>query len=180
MEVFGIPFQELVFSIFLPFLLFYLLFYALLRKSKILGDAKNLDAMTALVLSAIVIFSAYASGIINYMATIGVGIAIASFVAIFIFGTMSTAAHKIKSYRTGEAFKTEDEKKFDAAKENANRIWEKIKKSIPKVDPSDLNQLQGQIKILEELASKLHKDLDIELPWYVEYKQLLKELAKGG
>jgi hypothetical protein len=180
MDVFGIPVQELIFSVFLPFLLFYILFYALLRKSKVLGDVKSLNASTALVLAGIVISSAYAIGIIQYITSIGVMLAIVAFVAVFWYGTAATAARKLESYRTGEAFKTEDEKKFDKAKDNANTLWERVKKQFPKVDPHDFTQLQEQVKILESLATKLGKDLAVELPWYPEYKEIVKQVVKGG
>ena len=180
MEVLGIPLQELIFSIFLPFVLFYVLFYALLRKSKILGDAKNLDMITALVLSAIVISSVYSLNIIQYLTNISVAVAIAAFAALFIYGTLNIAIKKGKEYKTGEAFKTEDEKTFDKAKEHATKRWEEVKKALPKIDPSKLVSLQEQVKVLEKLAPKLKKELIVELPWYPEYKLLMEKLEKGG
>lgn len=172
MEVFGIPFQELLFSIFLPFLLFYVLFYALLRKSKILGDVRSLNVATALVLSALVVSSLYPLGIIPYLANTAMAVAVASFVALFVYGIISLTIRKGKEYKTGEAFKSEEEKKFDKAVANATEKWERVKEQLPKPDPVKVAALREQVKILEELAKKLNKDLRVEIPWYSEYEAI--------
>jgi hypothetical protein len=169
MEVFGISMQELIFSIFLPFVLFYLLFFALLRKSKILGENKNLDAITALVLSGLVITSMYSLGITRYLANFGAAVAVACFAALFIYGTIKMTLTKGWEYSTEE-----DRKRFEELKKKGEELLGKLPK-----DPSLLPALDNIVKELEILAKKLKKDLS-DVEWYSKYKEYKKSLEKGG
>jgi uncharacterized membrane protein YbhN (UPF0104 family) len=169
MDVFGISMQELIFSIFLPFVLFYVLFYALLRKSKILGENKSLDAVTALVFSAIVITSMYSLGITQYLANFSAAVAVACFAALFIYGTIRMTLTKGWEYATEG-----DRKRFEELKKKGQELLEKLPK-----DPSLLPALDNIAKELETLAKKLKKDLS-DVEWYSKYKEYKKSLEKGG
>jgi len=170
MDVFGISMQELIFSIFLPFVLFYVLFYALLRKSKILGENKSLDAVTALVFSAIVITSMYSLGITQYLANLSAAVAVACFAALFIYGTIRMTLTKGWEYATEG-----DRKRFEELSKKGEELLEKLSKG----DSSALPALENVVKELEVLAKKLKKDLD-QIEWYKRYNDLKKRLKEGG
>jgi hypothetical protein len=168
--------SELVFNFLLPFLLFYVLFFALLEKTKILGEkARKFNAMVALSLSGIGMISIYSLGLVSYITWIIVGTMFLTFFTLFIYGILSYAAKKTAEYYTGEAFLTKEEKEFEAGKRSANALWEKLKEAIAKKDEERIKilipQLDSIMKNLEELAPKLKKTLSTELPWYEEYKK---------
>jgi hypothetical protein len=172
-----VEFSELVFNFLLPFLLFYTLFFALLEKTKVLGEkARKFNAIAALSLSGIGIISIYSLGMTSYLSLIAVGTMLLAFFALFVYGILSYSVKKTKEYYTGEAFLTKEEKEFEAGKRNANALWEKLKKAQEERDERAIRilvpQLEAQVKNLEELAAKLKKSLSAELPWYEEYKKL--------
>jgi Ca2+/Na+ antiporter len=166
MNIFGISIQDFIFSIFLPLVLFYLIFYALLRKSKVLGENKSLDAITALVLSALVVFGIYSLNTTQYLVNTSVAVAIACFIALFIYGTLKITLKKGLEYS-----KEEDTKRFEEIKRKGAELWEKFSK-----DPSLLPSLESLAKELAVLAKKLNKDPN-EIEWY---KNLKRYLEKGG
>jgi hypothetical protein len=169
--------SELVFNFLLPFLLFYALFFALLEKTKILGEkARKFNAIIALSISGIGMISIYSLGLISYLTWIVAGTMVLTFFALFVFGVLSYSTKKTREYYTGEAFLTKEEKEFEAGKRNADSLWKMIKEAEEKKDEEKIKtlipQLDSQIKNLEELAKKLNKVLSIELPWYEEFKRL--------
>jgi len=175
MEIFGLPLQEFIFNVFLPFLLFYLLIYALLEKSKIFGEkAKSLNVLTALTFSAIGTYSIFSLGVMSYLTWVVVGTILTAFVGLFVFGSMHYSFKKTEFYYTEE-----DRKKFEDVKENLNSLWLKLQEAIKAGRKEDIGaltpQLISQIKILEELAPKLKKDLRVELPWYETFMRILKK-----
>jgi hypothetical protein len=165
--------SELVFNFLLPFLLFYALFFALLEKTKILGEkARKFNAIVALSISGIGMISIYSLGLISYLTWIVAGTMVLVFFALFIFGVLSYSTKKTREYYTGEAFLTKEEKEFEAGKRNANGLWEKLKEAKDEEKIKIFSQLDSQMKILEELAKKLKKELSSELPWYEEFKKI--------
>jgi divalent metal cation (Fe/Co/Zn/Cd) transporter len=178
MEVFGIELQELIFSLFLPFLFFYILLFALLKKSKILGEnANRLNSLLALVISALGIFSLYSLGLSYWLPFLAAFLAVAAFVSIFLLGVGSYSIKKTSSYVSGEAFKSEDEKKFDAGIKNCEAIWERFKKAEGKAKEEALKEMMKEVSSLEPIASKLGKSL-YEFDWYKEYKSLIGEVKE--
>ena len=173
MEIFGIEFQELLFSIFLPFLFFYILLYALLTKSKIFGEKVNrLNSLLALVISALGIFSLYSLGFSYWLPFLAAFLAVATFVFMFFFGVGGYGVKKTSTYISGEAFKTEDEKRFEAIKKNCEEIWNEFEKE------SDINKkavllsrFESEVNNLKPLAEKLGKSL-YDFPWYKRYEEL--------
>jgi hypothetical protein len=165
--------SELVFNFLLPFLLFYALFFALLEKTKILGEkARKFNAIIALSISGIGMISIYSLGLISYLTWIVAGAMVLVFFALFVFGVLSYSTKKTREYYTGEAFLTKEEKEFEAGKRNANTLWEKLKEAKGEEKIKIFSQLDSQMKILEELAKKLKKELSSELPWYEEFKKI--------
>jgi hypothetical protein len=176
MEIFGIASEELIFSIFLPFLFFYLLVYALLRKSMILGkpeEANTLNIFLALTISALGTFSIYYFGLSTWLPFLAGFTAVAAFIILYLYGIFGRAKEKLPSYISGEAFKTEDEKKFDAGVRNCQGLWENFEKEQKPENRENLaKQLVSEINNLDPLAKKLGKSL-YEYEWY-------RMLRKGG
>jgi hypothetical protein len=179
MEVFGLALNELIFYIFLPFLFFYLLLYGLLRKTKILGEPKEantLNTFLALVISALGIFSLYSLGLSSVLPFFAGFTAVAAFVILYLSGMFGKVKEKVPSYVSGEAFKTEDEKKFEAGVKNCEGIWERHKtETKPKAKEQALKEMVTEVSKLEPIASKLNKSL-YDFDWYKEYKTLLGEI----
>lgn len=178
MEIFGLPLQEFIFNLFLPFLLFYVLLYALLRKSKIFGEKANrLNILTALTLSAIGIISIYSLGLIPYLTWIAVGSMLAAFVGLFIVSTLGYAVKKTGEYQTGVAFMTEEEKELDALrKECSARLEELEREKDPKKRGELFSELVPKIRRAEQLAAKQKVSL-FEEEWYRKYRDILR--ARG-
>jgi len=184
MEVLGLSLNSLIFNIFLPFLLFYVLLYALLRKSEILGKSNTLNALTAMSLAALGVFSLYQLGLIQYAIWIaGFGV-LAAFLALFVLGTAHYSYRKLEGYSTGEAFKTPEEKNFEKAKAQAEQYYAEFEKALESKDAKaiakNMSLLDSQLEVLRGLAPKLKKDLDVELPWLKSYEAIKQQLKKGG
>jgi len=184
MEIFGIPMTQFIYEFFLPFLLFYVLLYALLRKSQILGRSNVLNALTAMSIAALGTFSLYQLGLIQYAIWIaGIGVLI-TFFALFGLGTASYSYRKLEGYYTGDAFKSKEEKEFEKAKKQANKYYEELEKALEKQDTNSalksMGILDSQLEILRNLAPKLKKNLYTELPWLRNYELLKQQLKKGG
>ena len=179
MEVFGLALDELIFYIFLPFLFFYLLIYALLRKSQILGkpkEANTLNTLLALVISALGIMSLYYLGLSTVLPFLAGFTAVAAFIILYMGGIFGHMKEKVPSYVSGQAFKTEDEKKFEAGVKNCENIWERYKaEPRGKAREQALREMVTEVSKLEPIASKLNKSL-YEFEWYREYKILIGEI----
>jgi divalent metal cation (Fe/Co/Zn/Cd) transporter len=178
MEVFGIELQELLFSIFLPFLFFYILLYALLTKSKIFGEnANRLNSLLALVISALGIFSLYSLGLSYWLPLLAAFLAVAAFVLIFFFGVGGYSIKKVSDYISGEAFKTEDEKNFEKRVKKCEEIWNEFEKESDVVKKENLlSKFESEVNNLKPLAEKLGKSLS-NFPWYRKYEELK---SRGG
>jgi len=94
------PPQEIIYSIFLPIVFFYLVFYALLRKAKLFGDSKVLDASISLVLSCIVVLSLYMLKIVQYTIGMVVIVFLAGFVTIFLLRSVKKYQSVIQPKKT--------------------------------------------------------------------------------
>ncbi|MEM5853184.1 MAG: hypothetical protein QXG39_06675 [Candidatus Aenigmatarchaeota archaeon] len=170
MEVFGLTLQELIFSIFLPFLLFYILIYALLTKSKILGENVNkLNSMLSLVISALGIFSLYSLGLAYWLPFFAAFLAVAAFVLVYVFGVGGLAFKKIGKYKE-EA--TGDKKKFEEGVKNCEEIWEKFKRETDLTKKAMiLGEMKNEVEKLKPLAEKLGENLG-KYQWYRDYEKI--------
>ena len=175
-EIFGMTIQEFLFSIFLPFIFFFLLLYALLRKSKILGEGSQtnrINSLIALTLSALSIFSLYSLGLSALLPIMGAITAVVAFVATFLLGTVTYSVKKQSSYLSQEAFKTKDEKMFDSITKNCEKNWKKFKGG----DQKALREMDSEVKNFIGLAEKLGKD-PYQYEWFKEYAELAKAREK--
>ncbi|MEM5772749.1 MAG: hypothetical protein QXL86_00790 [Candidatus Aenigmatarchaeota archaeon] len=172
-SIFGIELQELIFSIFLPFLFFYILIYALLTKSKVLGENTNrLNSMLALVISALGIFSLYSLGLAYWLPFLAAFLAVAAFASLYFLGLIGYTTQKTTNYISGEAFKTEDEKRFEAIKKNCEELWNNFENETNLNKKAELlAKLENEINSLKPLAEKLGKSL-YDFPWYKKYEEL--------
>jgi len=177
MEIFGLTMQDFFFQIFLPFLFFFLLIYALLRKTKILGEGtqtNRLNSLISLTLSALSIFSLYSLGLSASLPIMGAITVVAVFAALFLTGTVSYGLKKEKEYISGDAFKTKEEKSFGANLKNCENLWKKYEKTN---DQNLLRPMVVKFDELEQQAEKLGKDL-YRYGWYTEFKKLGIEVKK--
>jgi len=168
MEMFGLSMQDFSFQIFLPFIFFFLLLYALLRKTKILGEGAQTNRINSLIsatLSALSIFSLYSLGLTAALPILGAITAVLSFVILFLFGTINYSVKKGVSYKTQEAFKTKDEKRFDAGVKTCENLWKRYEKSN---DTKLLQEMANEVKTLDSLAKKLGKSL-YDYSWFGEF-----------
>jgi hypothetical protein len=177
MEIFGLPLQDFIFTIFLPFIFFYLLIYALLRKTKILGEdtqTSRLNSLISITISALSVFSLYSLGLTASLPALGGIIAVTAFVSLVIYGIFAYAFKKQVSYSTGEAFKTEDERKFDSLVKDCENMWKKFK---AEKNEESLKDMAQKINELGPLAKKLGKSL-YDYEWYSGFMQIAR--ASGG
>jgi len=163
MDIFGLTLQELIFNLFLPFLFLYILLYALLRKSKILGKSEEtniLNTMLALVLSALGIFSLYSLGLTVWLPYLAAFTAVASFIVMYFFGVAGQALKRTTSYISGDAFKTEDEKKFEAGMKDCEAIVKRLQtEKVPEIRQKLSETLDAKLAELKPIAQKLGKSL---------------------
>ncbi|MEM5854874.1 MAG: hypothetical protein QW472_00945 [Candidatus Aenigmatarchaeota archaeon] len=165
-NIFGIETQELIFSIFLPFLFFYLLIYALLTKSKIFGESANrINSILSLVISALGIFSLYSLGLAYWLPFLAAFLAVAAFASLYFLGVSSYSLKKIQDI-------TENEKKFKDGVKKCEEIWEGLNKTKDPVEQMKLiGKLESEIERLRPLAEKLGKNLE-DFEWYRKYKEI--------
>lgn len=176
MVLFGLSLQELLYSLFLPFLLFYALVFALLKKTKILSESNSINSLTALTLAAIGTISVYQIGLMPYLTWIALATMLATFFGLFVLGTLLRGTKKMRELYYGKEL--ED---FERIKKASDELWESFKKEKDVAKKKEiLANLSGKVKALEELTEKLRKDLKIELPWYTEYKALEEKLRQAG
>jgi predicted membrane channel-forming protein YqfA (hemolysin III family) len=179
MEILGLPLNDFIFTIFLPFIFFYLFIYALLRKTGILGgdtQANRLSSVISLTLSALGIFSLYSLGLTVYLPFLAAFTAVAAFLILYLFGTVEYGTKKAISYGSGEAFKTSDEKRYDSLVKECESLWKKFESEKKR---EQIEQMDPRVKELVPLAQKLGKSLS-SYEWFNKYTELAQQLAKGG
>ena len=179
MEILGFGLQDFIFTIFLPFIFFYLFLYGLLRKTKILGDsaeANRLNSLLSLVISALGIFSLYYLGLTVLLPILAAFAAVASFVILYLFGTLGYSKKKISSYSSGDAFKNKDERKFDTLVKKCSELWKKSDRGEKQEIMKEIIPMVGE---LEPLAEKLGKPLS-EYEWYNVAKAYIAKLQRRG
>ena len=170
MEILGFTLDELIFSLFLPFLFFYILLYALLTKSKIFGEnANRLNSLLALVISALGIFSLYYLGLTTWLPFLAAFLIVSSFIIIFAFGVGSTALKKVKFY---EEEAIGDRKKFEEGIGKCKSIWERFEAERDNAKKMlILGEMKNEVEKIKSLAEKLGKNLN-EYEWYRKYEEI--------
>ncbi|MEM5855684.1 MAG: hypothetical protein QXG39_07845 [Candidatus Aenigmatarchaeota archaeon] len=177
MEIFSLSYDQLIFSLFLPFLLFFLLIYTLLRKSKIFGnEAEKLNLLLALVISALGIFSLYSLGLAYWLPFFAAFLAIAAFLLMYAYGAGSYALKKVAFYKE-EA--TGERKKFEERAENCKKIWERFEseKDVGKKFMV-LGEMKNEIEKIKPIAEKLGINL-YDYDWYKKYEEAIASMGRS-
>ena len=160
MEVFGITTNELIFSIFLPFLLFYLILFVFLKRSNIFGDVGNTYySLTALTISLISILSLYSLGLTRILPYLAVALTVLSFVAVYLFGVFK--------YSVNIAMRDERFKKLKEEIEKLSSEYEKEKDEKKKEEIK--NRLKDKLSEIENIAKQF--GLEIDEDWYKKAKE---------
>ena len=160
MEVFGLPLKELVFSIFLPLLLFYLILFIFLKKSNIFGNVGNLYySLTALTLSLISILSLYSLGLTKILPYLAASLTVVSFVAVYIFGVFR--------YSVNVATREERFNKLREEIESLTKEYEKEKDEKKKADIK--KKIKEKLSEIENIAKQLGRKIEEE-EWYKNAK----------
>jgi len=168
MGIFTLSYDELIFSIFLPFLFFFLLTYALLKKSQILGEqARRLNLILAMVISALGIFSLYSFGLTTWLPFLAAFLIVASFLLIFGFGVGSYALKKVAFF-----YEEEDMKKFEEGVKKCQEIYNELSKTKDDAERLKLfGKLESEIERLKPIANKLGKNIK-DFEWYKRYEEI--------
>ena len=176
MMLFNLPLNVLIYYLFLPFLLFYVLIYALLRKSKVLGESKTIDCLTALSISILGAYSIFKLGLMNYVVWAATATILVSFFLLFVIGIVSYTSRRAQDYMNFGSHETE----WDKMKSKANDLWNKLNNSMKTVDTRGVSEyfskLSDHIKLMDDIAKKNNKDISKELPWYHEFKDMEKKM----
>jgi hypothetical protein len=160
MEVFGLPLNELVFSIFLPLLLFYLILFIFLKKSNIFGNVGNLYySLTALTLSLISILSLYSLGLTKILPYLAASLTVMSFVAVYLFGVFK--------YSVNVATREERFNKLRGEIESLTKEYEKEKDEKKKADIK--KKIKEKLSEIENIAKQLGRKIEEE-EWYKNAK----------
>jgi DNA integrity scanning protein DisA with diadenylate cyclase activity len=160
MEIFGLSPNELIFSILLPFLLFYLILFVFLKRSKIFGEVGNMYySLTALTISLISVFSLYSLGLTKILPYLAASLTVLSFVAIYLFGVFKYSVNVATREERFNKLKEEIEKlTSDYEKEKDEKKKEEIKKN-----------LKEKLYEAENLAEQIGRKVEEE-DWYKNAK----------
>ena len=167
MEVLPLQLDYLIFYLFLPFLFFHLVFFGLLSRAKIFPNRMN--ALIALTLSALSVYSLSSLGLSWLLPYLGAALAVLSFTLLYLLGVFTKAMKRANEYITGEAFKTEEEKEYEASLKKCESLWNAMKGAKEEEGKKLAEEFSKEVSKLEGLAGKLKKNL-YEHKWYLEYK----------
>ena len=160
MEVFGLPLNELFFSIFLPLLLFYLILFIFLKKSNIFGNVGNLYySLTALTLSLISILSLYSLGLTKILPYLAASLTVLSFVAVYLFGVFK--------YSVNVAMR---EDRFNKLREEIERLTSEYEKEKDEKKKEEIKKsIKEKLSEIENLAKQIGRKVEEE-EWYKNAK----------
>jgi len=160
MDIFGIPVNEFIFSIFLPFLLFYLILFIFLKRSNIFGNVNNLYySLTALTISLISILSLYSLGLTKILPYLAASLTVLSFVVVYLYGVFK--------YSTNVATRGE---KLDKLRKEIDRLvseYEKEKDEKKRVDIK--KKIKEKLSEIENIAKQMGRKIEEE-EWYKNAK----------
>jgi glucan phosphoethanolaminetransferase (alkaline phosphatase superfamily) len=160
MDIFGIPVNEFIFSIFLPFLLFYLILFIFLKRSNIFGNINNLYySLTALTISLISILSLYSLGLTKILPYLAASLTVLSFAAVYLFGVFK--------YSTNVATRDERFKKLKEEIESLTKEYEKEKDEKKKADIK--KKIKEKLSEIENIAKQMGRKVEEE-EWYKNAK----------
>lgn len=158
----GLTFNEIISSIVLPFLFFYILYYVFLRKGKIFGKEYTLYySLSSILLSIISTLSIFLLGLSNYLPLVFVGFIIVFFFVNYFIYLYENLEKKLKIERYDLNSLANEilglVNSYNETKENKEKIKESIKEKV---------------SIAEELAKKKKIDLEKE-EWYIKAKKII-------
>ena len=160
MEVFGLPLNELIFSIFLPFLLFYLILFIFLKKSNIFGNIGNTYySLTALTISLISILSLYSLGLTRILPYLAASLTVLSFAAVYLYGVFK--------YSINVATR---EERFKKLKEEIERLTSEYEKEKDEKKKEEIKKsLKDKLFEIESVAKQFGRKIEEE-EWYKNAK----------
>jgi F420-0:gamma-glutamyl ligase-like protein len=160
MEVFGITTNELIFSIFLPFLLFYLILFIFLKRSNIFGDVGNTYySLTALTISLISILSLYSLGLTKILPYLAVSLTVISFVVVYLYGVFK--------YSTNVATRGE---KLDKLRKEIDELVNEYEKEKDEKKRADIKKkIKEKLSEIENIAKQMGRKIEEE-EWYKNAK----------
>jgi len=156
MEIFGFALNELIFSVFLPLILFYLILFVFLKKSKIFGDVGNLYySLTALTISLISILSLYSLGLTKILPYLATSLTVLSFIAVYFFGVLK--------YSVNVATR---EERFNKLKGEVEMLTEEFEKEKDEKKKEDIKRrIKEKLSEIEGLAKQIGRKVEEE-EWY--------------
>ena len=160
MEIFGIAINEFIFSIFLPFLLFYLILFIFLKRSNIFGNIGSVYySLTALTLSLISILSLYSLGLTKILPYLAASMVILSFIVIFLFGVFKYSANVATR-----------EEKFNRLKNEIQLLAEECEKERDEKKKEEIKKkIKEKLSEIESLAKQIGRKIEEE-EWYKNVK----------
>jgi len=160
MEIFGIGLTDLIFSIMLPLILFYLILFIFLKKSNIFGSIGNLYySLTALTLSLISILSLYSLGLTKILPYLAASLTVLSFVVVYLLNILEYSVSLTNREERFKKLKEEIEKLVDEyEKEKEEKKRGRIKR-----------ELKEKISEIEHLAKQMNRKIEDE-EWYKNAK----------
>jgi len=160
MEVFGLSLNEIVFSIFLPLLLFYLILFVFLKRSNIFGNVSNLYySLTALTISLISILSLYSLGLTRILPYLAASLTVLSFVAVYLYGVFK--------YSVNVATR---EERFNKLREEIERLTSEYEKEKDEKKKEEIKKsIKEKLSEIENLAKQIGRKVEEE-DWYKNAK----------
>ncbi len=161
MEVFGFTTNELIFSILLPLILFYLILFIFLKRSNIFGNVGNIFySLTALTISLTSILSLHYIGLTKILPYLAAIITVLSFVIVYFFGVFK---HSMNIIMRDEIFRKLKEEICNLMNEYEKESDEKRKEEIRK-------GIKEKISQIESVAKQMGMRIDDE-EWYKKAKE---------
>jgi hypothetical protein len=165
METTEIEGKELIFSIFLPFLLFYFLLFVFLKRSKIFGEVRDIYySVTALTISLISVLSLYSLGLSWILPFLAAFLTVLSFVAVYLYGVFKYSLNVVTR-----------EEKFNKLREEVEKLISKYEREKDEKKKEEIKgNIRKKLSEIENLARQVGKKIEEE-SWYKYVKERLVE-----
>lgn len=162
--IFGLDLKTILFNLFLPMILFYIILYVFLKRSKIFGEVSNYYySLTSLVLSSISVFSLHSMGLTYLLPYMAAFITITAFFLTYIYGILKQSQLTIESMQYTYQ-KISDEIRILI--ENLKKETNEEKKEVMK------RELRKKLDIAKNIAMKEGRNIEGE-DWYKKAKELV-------
>jgi signal transduction histidine kinase len=165
METMEIGGKELIFSIFLPFLLFYFLLFVFLKRSKIFGEVRDIYySVTALTISLISVLSLYSLGLSWILPFLAAFLTVLSFVAVYLYGVFKYSLNVVTR-----------EEKFNKLREEVEKLISEYEREKEEKKKEEIKgNIRKKLSEIENLARQAGKKIEEE-SWYKYAKERLVE-----